>query len=92
MLADPSHSSILHSRKTHFGPDTLRVWAASADYTSDSSIGKQAIDEASNHLFLVRRILRFLSGSVDETTRPITEHERDELTLVRRAAMDCSLP
>lgn len=69
--------------QTHYGPDTLRVWAASSDYTSDTSISKQAIDEASNHLFLVRRILRFLSGSVSETTRPITEHGRDVLTLVR---------
>lgn len=46
--------------KVGFGADTLRLWAASVDYTRDVSIGPSALTHASETLRKIRSATRFL--------------------------------
>jgi isoleucyl-tRNA synthetase len=58
------------------GADTLRVWAASVDYTRDVSIGPNAIKHASESLRKVRSALRFLLANTSgEQPRHVSEVE-----------------
>ncbi|CAK9784570.1 mitochondrial putative Isoleucyl-tRNA synthetase [Cutaneotrichosporon oleaginosum] len=65
-----------------FGSDTLRVWAAGADYTRDASIGPSSISHAAEVLRKLRSTLRFmLANTASATPLPL---ERVQLTLVER--------
>jgi isoleucyl-tRNA synthetase len=58
------------------GADTLRVWAASVDYTRDVSIGPNAIKHASESLRKVRSAMRFLLANTSgEQPRHVSEVE-----------------
>jgi isoleucyl-tRNA synthetase len=58
------------------GADTLRVWAASVDYTRDVSIGPNAIKHASESLRKIRSAMRFLLANTSgETARALSEVE-----------------
>ena len=46
------------------GVDVLRAWAASVDYTSDATVSRAAIDQASQALRKVRNSARFLLGNL----------------------------
>ncbi|WVQ73364.1 isoleucine-tRNA ligase [Cryptococcus sp. DSM 104548] len=49
-----------------YGTDTLRLWAASVDYTCDASIGPSSISHASETLRRLRNTARFLLANTSE--------------------------
>ncbi|KAM3549813.1 hypothetical protein MY1884_008560 [Beauveria asiatica] len=56
------------------GPDALRLWAGSCDYTTDILIGPSILQPVQNALVRYRTILKMLLGSVHESSRhtPLT--------------------
>ena len=49
-----------------YGADTLRLWVASADYTSDVLIGANVLKQTSDAYRKLRGTLRFLMGNVGD--------------------------
>jgi isoleucyl-tRNA synthetase len=49
-----------------YGADTLRLWVASADYTSDVLIGANVLKQTSDAYRKLRGTLRFLMGNVSD--------------------------
>ncbi|ODO00230.1 isoleucine-tRNA ligase [Cryptococcus amylolentus CBS 6273] len=64
-----------------YGADTLRLWAASVDYTCDASIGPSSISHASETLRRLRNTARFLLANT-------SEHEEVSLEDVELRAID----
>jgi isoleucyl-tRNA synthetase len=56
------------NKKMHpaYGADTLRLWVAGVDYTSDVSIGDGIIKQTSDTYRKLRNTLRFLLGSISD--------------------------
>lgn len=57
------------------GPDALRLWAASCDFTSDTLIGPSILQPVHNALIKYRTILKMILGSLHESSRgsPLTK-------------------
>ncbi|KAG0645514.1 Isoleucyl-tRNA synthetase [Hyphodiscus hymeniophilus] len=74
------------------GPDALRYWVASCDYTRDVVIGQEVLK--SNHAALVkyRTILKMLLGSMHASaqTAPITKLDQIALWHLQKAMADVS--
>jgi isoleucyl-tRNA synthetase len=74
------------------GPDVLRLWAASSDYTRDVTIGQQVLK--SNHAALLkyRMIIKMLLGSMHESSRtsPITKLDQIALFQLKTVMTDVS--
>lgn len=51
------------------GADTIRLWAASVDYTRDVSIGPSALRHSSETLRKLRSSARFMLGNLNEEVR-----------------------
>jgi isoleucyl-tRNA synthetase len=49
-----------------FGADTLRLWVASTDYTSDVLIGMNILKQTSDNYRKLRGTLRFLMGNIGD--------------------------
>ena len=49
-----------------FGADTLRLWVASTDYTSDVLIGMNILKQTSDAYRKLRGTLRFLMGNIGD--------------------------
>ena len=49
-----------------FGADTLRLWVASTDYTSDVLIGGNILKQTSDAYRKLRGTIRFLMGNVND--------------------------
>jgi isoleucyl-tRNA synthetase len=60
------------------GPDALRLWVASSDFTKDITISAEVLQFIDKSLVKYRQILKMLLGSLHETSRagPITTLDR----------------
>lgn len=65
------------------GPDALRLWAASCDFTSDMSIGPSVLQPVHSALIKYRTILKMLTGSLHESTRSAPLTKLDHIALVQ---------
>ncbi|TIA88828.1 hypothetical protein E3P99_02380 [Wallemia hederae] len=60
-----------------YGPDVLRFWAASVEYTKDVPIGPTIIAQSADSLRKIRNAARFMLGNVGSGMRERTEHNHD---------------
>ncbi len=67
------------------GPDALRLWAASSDYTTDVVIGEPVLKSVHAALVKYRTTLRMLLGSLHERARtaPLTRLDRMALIMLK---------
>lgn len=65
------------------GPDAIRLWAASADFTSDVLIGQTILQPVHNSLIKYRTIVKMLLGSLNQQARQSPLSKLDQLALVR---------
>lgn len=65
-----------------FGTDTLRLWAASVEFTKDSSIGPTSLATAVEHARKLRNVIKFLLGNSQRAQAPPPRLKHVELGLV----------
>ncbi|KAL4749870.1 hypothetical protein BDW72DRAFT_204419 [Aspergillus terricola var. indicus] len=68
------------------GPDALRLWAASSDYTRDVVMGKQVLQTVHTSLHKYRVTFKLLLGALSDF-RPENKVQYDQLLLVDRIAV-----
>lgn len=71
------------------GPDALRLWVASGDYTQDILLGEPVLKSIHQNLLKYRNILKMLIGSLHESSRTAPVTALDQIALVQlKDAMD----
>jgi len=65
------------------GPDALRLWAASGDYTKDVAIGISALQQIQNTLVRYRVIIKMLLGSMHKSARTAPLSVADKIALLQ---------
>lgn len=65
------------------GPDMLRLWAGSCDFTTDILIGPTILQPVHNALVRYRTILKMLLGSVHESSRHTPLTRLDQIALLQ---------
>ncbi|KAK0114143.1 isoleucine-tRNA ligase [Cadophora gregata] len=72
------------------GPDALRLWAASSDYTHDVVIGQPVLQSNHNALLKYRMIIKMLLGSMHPSARtsPITKLDQIALSQLQTVMTD----
>lgn len=65
------------------GPDALRLWAASCDYTSDMLIGPSILQPVHSALIKYRTILKMLLGSLHQSSTQAPLTKLDQIALVQ---------
>ncbi|OAR05874.1 hypothetical protein LLEC1_04534 [Akanthomyces lecanii] len=65
------------------GPDILRLWAGSCDFTTDILIGPTILQPVHNALVRYRTILKMLLGSVHENSRQASLTRLDHIALLQ---------
>ncbi|KAL4919069.1 tRNA synthetases class I-domain-containing protein [Aspergillus aurantiobrunneus] len=68
------------------GPDALRLWSASSDYTRDVVIGKQVLQTVHTSLHKYRITFKLLLGALSDFS-PVNKVPYDQLLLVDRIAL-----
>ncbi|KAI1436848.1 isoleucyl-tRNA synthetase [Xylaria sp. CBS 124048] len=64
------------------GPDALRLWAASSDYTHDVTIGVPVLSSIHNALIKYRTTAKMLLGSMHESARSSPLTVTDQIALI----------
>ncbi|KAJ2905735.1 isoleucyl-tRNA synthetase [Zalerion maritima] len=65
------------------GPDALRLWVASSEYTKDVSLGKQVLDTMHKSLLKYRTTAKMFLGSMHESARSTRLSVVDHIALIR---------
>ncbi|QUC18550.1 uncharacterized protein UV8b_02791 [Ustilaginoidea virens] len=65
------------------GPDALRLWAASSDFTSDILIGPSILQPIHNALVKYRTILKMILGSLHESSRHAPLTRLDQIAIMQ---------
>ncbi|KAH7018412.1 tRNA synthetases class I-domain-containing protein [Microdochium trichocladiopsis] len=65
------------------GPDALRLWAASGDYTKDVAIGISALQQVQNTLVKYRVIIKMLLGSMHKSARTAPLSVADNIAIIQ---------
>ncbi|TWU75254.1 isoleucine-tRNA ligase [Metarhizium rileyi] len=65
------------------GPDALRLWAASCDFTSDILIGPSILQPVHNALIKYRTILKMILGSLHESSRSCPLTRLDQMAIMQ---------
>lgn len=65
------------------GPDALRLWAGSCDFTNDMLIGPSILQPVQNALIRYRTILKMLLGSMHQSSRQAPLTKLDHIALVQ---------
>ncbi|KAI9171684.1 Isoleucine--tRNA ligase [Paramyrothecium foliicola] len=65
------------------GPDALRLWAASCDFTTDILIGPTILQPIHNSLIRYRTILKMLLGSLHQPTEEAPLTKLDQIALLQ---------
>ncbi|CAJ2499883.1 Uu.00g027360.m01.CDS01, partial [Anthostomella pinea] len=65
------------------GPDVLRLWAASSDYTRDVAIGVPVLQGLHTALIKYRTIVKMLLGSMHESARTAPLTVTDEIAIMQ---------
>ncbi|CZT00320.1 related to isoleucine--tRNA ligase [Rhynchosporium agropyri] len=69
------------------GPDALRLWAASSDYTRDITIGQPILQANHNSLLKYRMTLKMLLGSLNPRTSSDPLTKLDQIALIQLSTM-----
>ncbi|KAF8855791.1 isoleucyl-tRNA synthetase [Acephala macrosclerotiorum] len=69
------------------GPDALRLWVASSDYTRDVVIGQPVLQFNHSALLKYRMTLKMLLGSVHASARTAPTTKLDQIALAQLAAV-----
>lgn len=72
-----------------WGPDALRLWVASSDYTRDIVIGKQVLQTVNSTLQKYRITLKWLLGCLDDfnASQHLSKASDNEMRLMDRIAL-----
>ncbi|KAI0596528.1 isoleucyl-tRNA synthetase [Biscogniauxia sp. FL1348] len=83
-LLPPMKRKAAHGLVTYdsLGPDALRLWAASSDYTRDVVIGVPVLQSIHTALLKYRTILKMLLGSMDKSARTAPLTATDEIAII----------
>ncbi|KAG5984116.1 hypothetical protein E4U55_005991 [Claviceps digitariae] len=73
----------LAPRYDALGPDALRLWAASCDFTSDILIGPSILQPIHNALIKYRTILKMILGSLHESSRHAPLTKLDQIAIMQ---------
>jgi isoleucyl-tRNA synthetase len=73
-------------RRPSYGPDALRLWVASSDYTKDITIGSEVLREVTTVLRKLRGITKLLLGALDDFD-PAHLVRYEDLTQLDRMAL-----
>ncbi|KAK2594813.1 isoleucine-tRNA ligase [Conoideocrella luteorostrata] len=65
------------------GPDALRLWAASCDFTSDILIGPSILQPVHNALIKYRTILKMILGSLHASSRHSPLTKLDQIAIMQ---------
>ncbi|CCC05983.1 unnamed protein product [Sordaria macrospora k-hell] len=65
------------------GPDALRLWVASSDYTSDIVLGEPVLKTIHQSLTKYRTIIKMLTGSMEQSARTSPLTALDHIALVQ---------
>jgi isoleucyl-tRNA synthetase len=65
------------------GPDAVRLWAASADFTTDVLIGQTILQPIHTALIKYRTIIKMLLGSLNQEARQSQLTKLDQIALVQ---------
>ncbi|KAF9870246.1 isoleucyl-trna synthetase [Colletotrichum karsti] len=65
------------------GPDALRLWAASSEYTRDVAIGQAVLKSVNTVLVKYRTIIKMLLGSMHESARTAPTTTLDHIALIQ---------
>lgn len=65
------------------GPDVLRLWAASVDFTTDVLIGSSILQPVHNALIKYRTTLKMIVGSLHQTSRRAALTKLDQIAIVQ---------
>ena len=65
------------------GPDALRLWSASCDFTTDILIGPSVLQPVHSALIKYRTILKMLTGSLHESSRSAPLTKLDHIALMQ---------
>ncbi|KAK2009337.1 isoleucyl-tRNA synthetase [Colletotrichum eremochloae] len=65
------------------GPDALRLWAASSEYTKDVAVGQAVLKSVHTILVKYRTIIKMLTGSMHESARTAPTTALDHIALVQ---------
>ncbi|CAJ0545456.1 Ff.00g089290.m01.CDS01 [Fusarium sp. VM40] len=65
------------------GPDAVRLWAASADFTTDVLIGQTILQPVHTSLIKYRTIIKMLLGSLNQQARHSPLTKVDQIALVQ---------
>lgn len=72
-----------------YGPDALRLWASSSDYTRDVVIGEPVLKSIHTNLRKYRNIIKMLLGSMHESARTAPMTALDLIAILQlKDAMD----
>ncbi|KAF4340563.1 isoleucyl-tRNA synthetase [Fusarium beomiforme] len=71
------------SKSDPLGPDAIRLWAASADFTSDVLIGPQILSPVNASLIKYRTMIKMLLGSIYPEARQSPLTKLDQIALVQ---------
>ncbi|KAK3355646.1 tRNA synthetases class I-domain-containing protein [Neurospora tetraspora] len=69
--------------KDALGPDALRLWVASSDYTSDIVLGEPVLKTIHQSLTKYRTIIKMLTGSMEQSARTTPLTALDHIALVQ---------
>ncbi|TIB08207.1 hypothetical protein E3P92_03840 [Wallemia ichthyophaga] len=64
-----------------YGPDVLRFWAASVEYTKDVPIGPTIVAQASDSLKKIRNAARFILGNLNSRDASVVEISENDVNL-----------
>ncbi|KAH7320030.1 tRNA synthetases class I-domain-containing protein [Stachybotrys elegans] len=67
----------------YLGPDALRLWAASVDFTSDVQIGHTVMKPVESMLVKYRTILKMITGSLHKPEAKVPVTKLDAVALVQ---------
>ncbi|KAM4058529.1 tRNA synthetases class I (I, l, M and v) domain-containing protein [Hirsutella rhossiliensis] len=65
------------------GPDALRLWAASSDFTTDILIGPSILQPIHNALIKYRTMLKMIVGSLHESSRQAALTKLDQMAILQ---------
>ncbi|PHH70611.1 hypothetical protein CDD80_5890 [Ophiocordyceps camponoti-rufipedis] len=71
------------SRADALGPDALRLWVASSDFTTDVTIGPTVMHPVHNALVKYRMVLKMILGSLHQSSRTAALTKMDQIALVQ---------
>lgn len=81
-----SPDNILSSGK-NFGADTMRLWVASSDYTSDVNISDEILSQNGEFLQKIRNTCRFMLGNLSDFTPEVDAVDYSRLAKLDQYAL-----